>query len=99
MSFRGSLKEFLRAGFGDIVVCLRASGHGCSIGDHPPANILTAASFAESLANSYIAHDGSIRDLFTAFVGIVAAQDAKLAAVSLSALENVLLQRASALTP
>jgi len=67
-----------------------------SNGDDPPFSVLTAASFAESLADGYAARGGVIRDLFTAYVGLVAAQDPKIASKSLMALESVLLRRTSA---
>lgn len=46
--------------------------------------------FATALAESYAVRGGSARDLFGALAGLVAAEDAELAARVLTALEAVL---------
>ena len=51
---------------------------------------LIAASFAERLACEYAHRGGIPRDLFTAFVGLIAMRDEQMCADCLNALEGAL---------
>jgi hypothetical protein len=55
-----------------------------------PAHAYDAANFAESIARAYAAADGSGKDLFVAYAGLISARDKVLAAECLIALEAAL---------
>jgi len=55
----------------------------------PPEHAFAATSFAEQMAQEYVARGGDAKDLFAALAGIVSARDAQLAADALLSLEKI----------
>ncbi len=53
-----------------------------------PQDVITAAEFAQSLADRYTESGGSLRDLFSAFAGLVSRRDAAVATDCLRALDE-----------